>query len=182
VVVVLADAASGPALIRAIDDATTGTKPTYVVNDAIRRPDSSAPPFDKELGSRVRGVSPLAYPATGSFLSALQQMDPEARGLYAVNAYDCVNLIALAAQASGSTTGITMAAAIPGVSSVGSGCADFVSCNDVLRNGRNPDYNGPDGVISIDDNGNPSVAKFELFSYDANGRDVGLGSLTIGSG
>ena len=179
VVVVLADAVSGPAIIRAIDAAAGLLQPLFVVNDAIRRPDASVPPFEKTLGARVRGVSPLAYPLTSSFLTSLHVVDPSAQGLFAVDAYDCVNLIALAAQASGSTTGSAIAGSLKSVSSVGSPCTSFGACNEVLSDDRNPDYNGPDGVLSIDDNGNPSEAMFEPFSFDENGRDVGLAAAEL---
>jgi branched-chain amino acid transport system substrate-binding protein len=172
VVVVIADAVTGPAAIRALD-AAASTSVQYFVNDAMRHPDASVPPFEASLGKRVHGMSPLAYPMSDTFLDALHTVDPAAQGLYAVKAYDCVNLIALAAQASGYSSGPSLAASISSTSSDGSGCADFEHCNDVLRDGFNPDYNGPDGHLSIDTGGSPSDAMFEPFSFDANGRDVG---------
>jgi branched-chain amino acid transport system substrate-binding protein len=180
VVVVIADASSGPAIIEAIDSASSGPAPTFVVNDAVRRPASSAKPFDRVLARRLVGVSPLAYPTSPEFLDALRVVDAGATGLYAQNAYDCVNLIALAAQASGSTTSAVMAAAIPDVSSGGSGCSTFATCNDVLSEGRNPNYDGPGGVITIDVNGNTSTAIFERFTFDDTGRDVSAGFISIG--
>jgi branched-chain amino acid transport system substrate-binding protein len=172
VVVVIADAVSGPTAIHALD-AAASTSVQYFVNDAIRHPDASVPPFEASLGKRVHGLSPLAFTTNSSFLDALHSIDPAAKGLYAVKAYDCVNLIALAAQASHSTSGLTMASAIQGVSNGGSGCADFEDCNTVLSHGFTPDYNGPDDKLSIDADGNPSEAMFEPFSFDANGRDIG---------
>jgi branched-chain amino acid transport system substrate-binding protein len=172
VVVVIADAVSGPAVIRALDALSSSTV-QYFVNDAIRHPDASVPPFEASLGKRVHGIAPLAYPLTKEFLDRLHAVDQAADGLYAVKAYDCVNLIALAAQASISTNGEKMAGDIASISSDGSGCADFVDCNRVLRDGFNPDYNGPDDHLSIGADGNPDEAMFEPFSFDANGRDVG---------
>jgi branched-chain amino acid transport system substrate-binding protein len=172
VVVVVADAISGPAAIRALD-AAASTNVQYFVNDAMRHPDASVPPFDASLGRRVHGMSPLAYTRNDSFLEKLHAIAPAAEGLYAVKAYDCVNLIALAAQASLSTSGVQMANAIAGISNAGRGCNDFDECNTVLGEKFTPDYNGPDDELSIDADGNPSQAMFEPFSFDANGRDVG---------
>jgi branched-chain amino acid transport system substrate-binding protein len=172
VVVVIADAVSGPAAIRAIDTASS-TSVQYFVNDAMRHPDASVPPFGASLGKNVHGLSPLAYPLNSTFLDALHGVEPSAGGLYATKAYDCVNLIALAAQASVITPNSTIASMISAVSTDGSGCNDFKQCNDVLGQRFTADYNGADGHLSIDPNGNPSSAMFEPFSFDANGRDVG---------
>jgi branched-chain amino acid transport system substrate-binding protein len=171
VVVVIADSASGPAAIHALD-AAASTNVQYFVNDAMRHPDASVPPFDESLGKRVHGLSPLAYP-NASFLERLHAVAPGALGLYAVKAYDCVNLIALAAQAAATSLAPLNAAAVSGVSNDGSGCDDFADCNSVLGRRFNPDYNGADDVLSIDAAGNPSAAMFEPFTFDANGRDVG---------
>jgi branched-chain amino acid transport system substrate-binding protein len=172
VVVVIADAVSGPSAIRALD-AAASTQVQYFVNDAMRHPDASVPPFEASLGRRVHGLSPLAYPLSHSFLDALHSVNPAAEGLYAVKAYDCVNIIALAAQATTLTPGATLAGSVSNISTDGSGCSNFADCNTVLGRRFNPDYNGPDGELSIDSNGNPSEAMFEPFSFDANGRDVG---------
>ena len=179
VVVVLADSASGPAVIRAIDAGAASVQPLYIVNDAMRRPDSSAAPFDKRLGARVVGVSPMAYSGDATFNAALASMDPGANGLYAANAYDCMNLIALSAQAGGSSRPSSIAGSMVSVSTGGSGCSSFPTCYEKLRNGLNPDYDGLDQVMSIGSNGDASEAEFELFSFDENGRDFNLGPLTV---
>jgi branched-chain amino acid transport system substrate-binding protein len=171
VVVVIADAVSGPAAIRALD-AKLPSSVQYFVNDAMRHPDASVPPFGATLGKNVHGLSPLAYPVDPAFTKELRGVNPAADGLFAVKAYDCVNLIALAAQASVASPGTTIASWISDVSTDGSGCNDFASCNTVLGQRFTPDYNGADGHLSIDSNGNPSDAMFEPFSFDANGRDV----------
>ena len=172
VVVVIADAVSGPAAIRAID-AASSTSMQYFVNDAMRHPDASVPPFGASLGKNVHGLSPLAYPSETPFLTALHAVNPAAGGLFATKAYDCVNLIALAAQAGAGTPGASIASFISGVSTDGSPCDDFEQCNSVLSHHFTADYNGADDHLSIDSNGNPSEAMFEPFSFDANGRDVG---------
>jgi len=180
VVVVIADKSTGPAIISTIDGSLGQTTPTYVLNDAIRRPDASSVPFGRGLVERVTGVSPLAYPTSTDFLADLRTTESDATGLFAANAYDCTNLIALAAQASGSTNPFAIAANVPAISDGGLSCRDFAQCATVLDQGRNPDYDGPDGVVAIDANGNPSAAIFERFTFDANGRDVTTGLITIG--
>jgi branched-chain amino acid transport system substrate-binding protein len=181
-IVVIADSVSGPTVITAIDGAASPKRPSYVVNDAVRRPDSSITPFDRALSRRVMGVSPLAFTRSTEFSDALRTIDPDTTGVYAENAYDCVNLIALGAQASGSSRSSSIGAALPAISNGGSSCASFSECSSVLANDRNPDYDGPGGVLTIGDDGDVETATFERFGFDETGRDVGLGVVTIGAG
>ncbi len=181
-VVVVADGATGPTMVAAIDDRVPSPKPSYVVNDAVRRLDSSVAPFGSFLASRVEGASPVTVSRSAVFAAELATIAPDTGGWFAQNAYDCVNLIALAAQASGSTLSSDIAAAIPAVSAGGSSCASFPQCNEVLANGRNPDYDGPDGVLSISADGNVQSALFDHFGFDDASRDVSLGTITVGAG
>jgi branched-chain amino acid transport system substrate-binding protein len=180
-VVVIADGATGATVVGAIDDAAPSPKPSYVVNDAVRRLDSSVAPFESFLASRVDGVSPATVTRSTAFADLLATVDPDTGGWFAPNAYDCVNLIALGAQASGSTLSTSIAAAIPAVSDGGSSCVSFAQCNAVLANDRNPDYDGPDGVLTIDTDGEVVAALFDHFGFDESGRDVTLGVLEISS-
>ncbi len=179
VVAVIADGVTGPAIINAIDTAAPGQLP-FVVNDAMRRPAPSAQPFSPELALRVSGVSPVAYTGSASFTQALLTVNPTATGLYAQNAYDCLAIIALAAQVVGSDQPTEIAGAINSVSTSGSSCLMYTACNELLADGRNIDYNGPSGNLAIDANGNVVAANFEKFRFESSGRDVADGIVAIG--
>lgn len=179
VAVVIADSVSGPAMVHAIDDTTARTV-TFVVNDAIRRPGAAAQPFTGALADNVLGASPLAYPANTPFLNELHRLNPGATGLYAQNAYDCLNILALAALASGSSDAATMAGAVTEVTNNGTSCSDFASCRKSAARGRNIDYDGPSGTLSINGSGEMTSGVFERFGFDSTGRDVALGLLRIG--
>ncbi len=181
VVAVIADGVTGPAIINALD-AASQTRLTYVVNDAIRRPAASAQPFSPGLALRVSGVSPLAYADSAMFTQALLTVNPNASGLYAHNAYDCLSIIALAAQSAGSNQPTEIAGSIAAVTTSGTGCAMFGICNTSLADGRNINYNGPSGNLSIDGSGNVIAANFERFTFDSSGRDVADGIVAIGIG
>ena len=181
VVAVIADGVTGPAIINAIDAAAT-TRISYVVNDAIRRPAPSAQPFSPGLALRVSGVSPVAYADSPGFTKALLTINPDATGLYAHNAYDCLTIIALAAHATGSNQPTDIASAVNSVTSSGSGCSMFSECDALLTDGRNINYNGPSGNLSIDANGNVEAANFEKFRFDVSGRDVVDSVVAIGLG
>jgi branched-chain amino acid transport system substrate-binding protein len=181
VVVVVGDGVTGPAIVNALDDAVPGSDAQFVVNDAMRRPDAAAAPYGADLASRILGVSPLAHPQAGSFRDALVATDPTAGGLYAANVYDCLNLIALAAQVSESTVGAAFAGAFPSLSANGSSCPNYAQCLDILDSGRDADYDGPMGFLTIDDRGLTTSAVFDVFGVDPDtGRDVHDSFLTIG--
>lgn len=181
VVTVIADSVSGPAIINAID-AEAGTGITYVVNDAIRRPAASTQPFSARLARRVVGVAPQAVSGNAGFTDSLLAIDPASTALFAHNAYDCLNIIALAATASGSTQPADIAAALTAVTNSGTDCATFTACATALEEGRNINYNGPSGNLSIDSDGNVASADFDRFGFDATGRDVGDGEIAVGNG
>jgi len=181
VVVVVADGVTGPAIVTALDTAAPFAQPQFVVNDAMRRPDAAAAPYDAGLASRILGVSPRAHPQPGSFLDALTATDPTAGGLFAANAYDCLNLIALAAQVSGNTVGAAFSGAFTSLSANGSSCPNFATCLDILDAGRDADYDGAMGFLTIDAAGLTTSAVFDVFAVDPDtGRDVHDSYLTIG--
>jgi branched-chain amino acid transport system substrate-binding protein len=182
VVAVIADGTSGPAIINALDAADPTGRLAYVVNDAQRRPSASAQTFDRSLNARIVGVSPLPFAGNAAFQAELEAVDPAATGLFAHNAYDCLVLIALAAQSSGTTQPRTLSAAVSALSTNGTSCSTFTACSAALVEGSNINYDGPTGTMAIDLSGNMSRAEFERFEFDDNGRDIAAGSVVVGSG
>lgn len=179
VVVVIGDATSGPVMVGAIDTASGTTRPLYIVNDAMRRPTASAEPLGVSLASRVNGISPIAYSTNEQFLAQLGAAAGNSSP-YAANAYDCVNLIALAALAGESTQPTVIAANIPAVSDSGTPCMSFPDCRDGIEAGSNINYDGPGpGALTIGSNGELATAVFELFGFDETGRDVHLGTVSV---
>lgn len=180
VVVVLADGVSGPTMVDAIDAASTDPL-AFIVNDAQRRPLVSSLPFDAELAPRVQGVSPLARVADPEFELALRGIDAEASTLFAHTGYDCLNLIALAAQGVGVTQPPAIAAAVSGISNGGTSCRSFPVCMQLLATGRNIDYDGPRGELSIGADGDVTVGVLEQFGFDESGNDLALRSFLVES-
>jgi branched-chain amino acid transport system substrate-binding protein len=170
VVIVLGDAEQGARMIAAIGDATSvgpgEDAPSIIVNDALRRPPSQEliTSLAPAVRNRVIGVSPLA--STGA--------PDEPAGPFAVNAYDCVNLIALAAAQGGSDDPTAMAAQISEVSEGGVSCRMFSDCIQLVNGNRNVDYDGPDGNVQLGPNGDPVRARFDRWGFDDQGNDVSL--------
>lgn len=177
-VVIIGDATSGPVMLGAIDSKEPTTPPNFVLNDAMRRPTASAQPMGESLANRITGVSPVAYSTDPQFLAELGAT-PDNPSPYAANAFDCVNLIALAALQAGSTQPTSIAAMIPGVSDSGSPCTSFAECKSDMQAGSNINYDGPGGTLTVDNKGELGSAMFQFFGFDANGKDFTKNSVRV---
>ena len=121
----------------------------------------------------VRGVSPVAEPPN-AFADALRAAAPDTGIAYAAYAYDCVNLIALAAQAASSNDPRLFRDEITDVSRPNPGltCQSFAACRRILDQKLNIDYDGISGPVDLETTGDVSSARYELFGFDETGRDV----------
>jgi branched-chain amino acid transport system substrate-binding protein len=166
VIAILADADAGARLLSALGDAApAATPPPIVVNDALRGARSSQLIVDlpERIRTRIAGIAPLAVPAE----------TPDFSGPYAAHAFDCVKLIALAAVQAGSDSPTRIASQMVTVSDGGFVCRTFATCVDRMSQGLQIDYTGPSGSTRLSSRtGNPTQARFEVFTFDADGRDV----------
>ena len=122
----------------------------------------------------VLGVSPLADPNQAGFVQDFRAVAPDVGIAYATYAYDCLNLIALAAQSARSNDPRAFRDRLVEVSRAGQRCDSFASCAEKLMADPplNIDYDGASGSVDLDENGDVTSARFELFRFDASGRDV----------
>jgi branched-chain amino acid transport system substrate-binding protein len=171
VVVVLGDGEHALQMLTAMGE-TTGRfpdvePPDIIVNDAVRRPPSPqlVQALPMAIRERIQGVSPVALP----------QFDAEPPGPFATNAHDCVNLIALSAVQAGTDDPEQIAARMTEASSNGQPCRYFETCVELLEDARNIDYEGPGGGVQIGSDGDPERARFDVFEFDEDGRDVSTG-------
>jgi branched-chain amino acid transport system substrate-binding protein len=177
VLVLLADGEVGTRFLEALDDSDTSGLATIVVNDALRNPTSPQriQGLDPELRRKIVGLAPQA-----ESVDATTPFDPP--GPYATNAYDCANLIALAAVRAGSDVPRDIARQIAQVSSSGSVCQTFEACVTAIESGLQIDYNGPSGVTELlARTGDPSRAVFDRFTFGEDGRDVVQRTVIVGS-
>jgi branched-chain amino acid transport system substrate-binding protein len=173
VVVLLGDAEHALRMLTAMGE-TLGTSPDVdppeiIVNDAVRRPPSPqlVQALPAALRERIQGVSPVAEPL----------FDAEPPGPFATNAYDCINLIALSAFNASDDDPNDIAVRMVEMSSSGQPCGDYQECADLLAAERNIDYDGPGGEVQLGGNGDPDRARFDVFEFDADGRDVSTRTL-----
>jgi branched-chain amino acid transport system substrate-binding protein len=164
--VVLADGLDGTSFVNALGQVDTSSLLRVIVNDAMRMPSSPQviQALDPAFREKLLGVAPQAEPsADASF---------EPAGFYAVNAFDCVNLIALAAMQAGSDAPGDIAGQMANVSAGGASCRSFAECAATFAESLDFDYDGPSGVTElIVRQGDPKRAVFETFAFDETGRD-----------
>jgi len=146
-----------------------------IVNDALRNSASATriAALAEPLRRRITGVAPQAI--------ASDPADPDGGGFgpYAVNAFDCVNLIALAAVQGQSDAPRIIKTQMQSVSAGGSLCRTYASCLERLAERLQINYNGPAGITELLPRGDPRRARFELFTFDETGRDQTEGSSVV---
>jgi branched-chain amino acid transport system substrate-binding protein len=176
VIVVIADADQGTRMLSALGEQAgrfAGVEPDIIINDAIRNPPSpqlveDLPP---EVRTRIRGVSPQAMATSPA----------EPLGFFATNAYDCVNLIALAAAQAGVDEPAAIAEQMDEVSTGGQPCREFNACVQLLTEQREINYEGPGGVVDLGPDGDPTRARFDEFAFNESGVDESIGPRVVPS-
>ncbi|MGW2220997.1 ABC transporter substrate-binding protein [Nonomuraea sp. NPDC001684] len=113
----------------------------------------------------VKGTIPGAA-APEEFRKKLLAINPKLEDYsYAPESYDAMNLLALAAEAAKSDAGTDIAAKLAEVSKGGEKCKDFKSCIDLLKAGKDIDYDGVSGPVEFNDAGDPAVATIGIYQY-----------------
>jgi ABC-type branched-subunit amino acid transport system substrate-binding protein len=177
---VLGVVGSGPAGARVLaalarNGGTPDRIPTFVTS-GLRRRDLAGliDPRQPMASAGIWGVSPLAEPRDPSFLDQFTATWPNTPVDYAAYAYDCANLVALAAEAAGSDDPEQIRSQLPGVSEGGSPCSGFAECAMALGRGQNIDLDGASGDLDLQDDGDVSDAWYDLFQYNDAGEDISL--------
>ena len=96
-------------------------------------------------------------------------IDPSTGYWYAPEGYDATVIIALAAETTGSADIAQLGPAIIDVTRDGEKCFDFAECKRLLGEGADIDYDGLAGPHELNDDGDPRVSSYALYSYDATG-------------
>ncbi|TLM81163.1 amino acid ABC transporter substrate-binding protein [Pseudarthrobacter sp. NamE2] len=113
----------------------------------------------------AHGTFPGTF-ANEAFTKKLLEVDPALKDFtYGGESYDAVNLIALAAEAAGSTSGPEIAKQLKAVSESGEKCNNFASCVTLLREGKDIDYDGQSGPVTFSDAGDPTEAYIGIYRY-----------------
>ena len=108
----------------------------------------------------VDGFRILGSMGNRAFLERLYEADPTGQVANAPQAYDCAVVMALATEAVAAGTADTLAQAAIDVTGGGVTCTTYEDCLDKLTSGDDINYDGVSGQIALDDNGDPTFARF----------------------
>lgn len=177
IAIVLADATTTARFLESLDAFDDTGLTAVITNDAVRSASTAQriAGLGPTLRTKILGVGPQAESDRAD-----TPFDPP--GPFAANAYDCVNLIALAAEQVGSDAPRDIAGQMASVSASGSVCREYADCLASLDAGILIDYNGPSGVTDLlARRGDPARAVFDRFTFDEEGRDVLQRTFIVGS-
>lgn len=129
----------------------------------------------------LTGVNGLLEGAASdaAFQAKVKAADPGVTSFqYAPESYDATILVALAAALAHDDAGIRVAAQLRAASVGGIKCTSYVECLDVLRTEPAIDYDGVSGPLNLDAAGEPTSARYGIYTYSAGGTAVRTGAVT----
>lgn len=188
-------------------------RPWFVINDAVRKDPAFNLSLDPELIANLRRLGPVAGPFSSSSSSstAATASEPIASapgasattsssepsvetsvaeapelpdGPFALNTYDCVNLIALAANEDGTDDPVAIAQQMPAVAAVGTSCVGYPACAEVSAQGLDIDYfgvNGQNPLYQFQD-GTGDLDRAFVMQYEINeetGTEKSVGGVSV---
>jgi branched-chain amino acid transport system substrate-binding protein len=170
---------AGGKIIAELEAAGTSPKSIFVT-DGMRQADffEQVQPGHPESVAAIQGVSPSTNSANSWFNDAFHAYAPAAQNLYAAYAYDCVNLIALAAQTARTNDPTQFVGEMASTSRNGVSCRNFVDCAPIVADGRNIDLNGASGRIDFLENGDASYGTYDVWVFGDDGKDQTLKTKT----
>lgn len=163
----------GPALARtgSFDPTNLWTADGLAFEDGI----PSSIPLETLAGaSGTRPATPADTETAKAFDDLYKSASgPKSRGTFDAQNFDAATLCVLAAVAAGSNEGPAIAEKIQEVASAPGDQYDFTNMADAikaLQAGEDIDFQGVSGDLDLDDNGDPLVGTYEVWSYDDQGK------------
>ena len=127
-------------------------------------------PKNPSVLAGMKGTAP-ASAENARFTAALKQFDPSLKELqYAPQAFDCMTVIALAAQQARTNDPAVFKNDMIAVTRDGTKCVSFAACKKLINAGTNIDYEGVSGPLNFIPAGEPGEATIEIYSYDKSGK------------
>lgn len=127
-------------------------------------------PNDPAVLAGMKGTAP-ASAGNQQFLTDLREFAPELSEVqFAPQVFDCVNIIALAAEVAGTDDPTVFKDEIVGVTKDGTACSSFAECQQLIADGQDIDYQGASGPLEFTEPGEPGTATIEIYGYDQQGQ------------
>ena len=124
----------------------------------------------------VKGTVPSGAPAGGvpTFPAEYKAFAPGADDTFAAHAYDCMTVIALAAQEAKSDDSAKIHAHVIDVTKSGTKCTSFAACKKLLDQGKDIDYDGASGPLNFVKTSvggaEPSQGTYDQYVFGADGK------------
>ena len=140
---------------------------------------------DRSALACLRGLLPVDTPRAG-FADRVRAHDPALAGLdgagldLAAESYDATVIVALAVAAAGSDDTGAAAASMATVTAGGSPCTTPDACLALAREGADLAYAGVSGPAVLDGDGNRSVARLTVVTFDPEGHLARVGTRRTG--
>lgn len=120
--------------------------------------------------SGMQGTAP-ASAKNKTFTDGLKKFAPKLKELqFAPQVFDCVNVVALAAQKAGSDDPTKIKDHLVEVTGGGQKCTSYADCKKLLDAGTNIDYDGVSGPLDFTKVGEPNTAQIEVYGYNKKGK------------
>lgn len=119
--------------------------------------------------SGMKGTAP-ASADNPDFVKELKAFAPDLKEQqFAPQVFDCVNILALAAEEAGSADANDFKEFVNGVTQDGEKCTIFADCKKLLDEDKDIDYDGASGPLEFVDAGEPGKATIEVYGYNDKG-------------
>ncbi len=117
----------------------------------------------------MRGTALL--PLNPDFRSRLERISggPVNELTYAAEIYGAVIVVALAAAVAGTPNPDAIAHQAVAVTRTGEKCLDYAACLELIRQGRDIDYDGISGPLDFTDSGEPCRVSYPIIQFDGQG-------------
>lgn len=124
---------------------------------------------DPSVLSGMKGTAP-ASSANDAFLKDLKEFAPDLNETqFAPQVFDCVNIIALAAEQAESTDPTDFTKEVGAVTKEGEECSTFEECKGMIEEGTDINYQGASGPLDFTDDGEPGAASIEVYTFNDKG-------------
>jgi branched-chain amino acid transport system substrate-binding protein len=133
---------------------------------------------DPSVLNGMKGTAPSAQ-GSQTFTDAFAEFAPGVATIYSAHAYDCVIIMALAAESVDSTDSTEIAAAMVGITGGGTKCDSYSSCKALLDDGEDIDYEGASGPGEWVPEGEPAAGTYDIWEF-RDGEVVTLDIVDVG--
>jgi branched-chain amino acid transport system substrate-binding protein len=166
--------AEGAGLMQAMIEAGVGPTDVAVYGADGFKDSVQADAVDPNNLAVLEGViatGPSVAPPSGepTFPDRFAAFAPDAPTIFSAHTYDCLMLMVLSAEASGSTDPTAIQAVFNDLTTGGEKCSTYESCHALLAEGADIDYDGAAGPLEFVEVGEPGAGTYDIFVVSAEG-------------